>query len=87
MNRETITNGVKFVGSFCTGAAVSMLIRQNIVPKNLYEKIIISVGAFVLNNMINLKAEEYLDSSLNRIFDSLDTIKEITEETDDRDSN
>lgn len=75
MKRETVKNIARFIGSFCVGGVTSLLVKQNILPKNLYEKIVVGIGTFVLSDMASTKAEDHIDKQIDNIFDTWDSIK------------
>lgn len=76
LNGRSIFKGVvKFVGSMGVGALVTIGLKQNIISKNTYEKIMIGIGSFVISDMISSKAEEHLDKQVDEMFDMVDTLK------------
>lgn len=73
--KEIVKGIVKFVGSMGVGSLVTIGLKQNIISKNTYEKIMIGIGSFVLSDMISSKAEAYLDGQVDEMFDFVEKIK------------
>ena len=65
----------KFVGSMGVGTLVTLGLKQNIISKSTYEKIMVAIGSFVISDMISSKAEEYLDGQVDEVFAFVDKIK------------
>lgn len=73
---KKILKGVaKFVGSMGVGTLVTIGFKQNVIPKKLYEKIMIGIGSFVIADMVSMKAEKHIEDQIDEVFDFVDQLK------------
>lgn len=77
MKKDTVKNIARFIGSFAVGGLASLLVKQNVVPKNVYEKVVVGLGSFVVSGMVSSKAEDYIDKEIDTIYDSLSSFNEL----------
>lgn len=76
MKRNTIKGIARFVGSFAVSTVTGMAVKANVIPANAYQKVMTSIGSFVISGMVSQKAENYIDNTIDDIFDTIDKTKE-----------
>lgn len=80
MKLDTIKGIVSFAGSMCVGSLVSMIAKNNVMPANMYEKVVVGVGSFILSDMVSSKAGNYIDSQFDVSVKQLKEIKNVVEQ-------
>ena len=73
--KNAIKGVIKFAGSFAVGSLVTIGLKQHIIPKNTYEKIMVGLGSFVLTDMISTAAESYLDKQTEEVYETIEKLK------------
>lgn len=76
---KTVIGGI---AGMAAGSAISLLLKQNIDPIKTSEKVATIVGGFFVGNWIADKVDEHVQRTCDDIFESIDTIKKMNNETD-----
>ncbi len=84
MKRNTVKNAARFIGSMAVGTLTGLLVKQNVVPSSTYEKIAVGIGSFILSDMVSVKAEDHIDTQIDKIFDTVDEVKNNIENKEEK---
>lgn len=74
--RKTATFVASTVAGMAAGTLTSLVLKQNVDPVKVSEKVATVVGSFVIGAMVQDKAEKYIDGMCNQIFDFFEGVKE-----------
>lgn len=58
MNKQLLKKAYSLIMSAAAGSVVSRFIKQNVVPKNRWSSIIISVGSFAIAGIVSSKVTD-----------------------------
>lgn len=76
MNKRNVIKTVaSFGSSFAVSGLITMMIKAHVVPTNFKEKAYFTVGGFVLSDMVGSKAADYVEQSVDKLFDIFDSVK------------
>lgn len=73
--RKTITFIASTFVGMAAGTLTSMVLKQNVNPVKISQKVATVVGSFAIGAMVQDKAESYIGDICNQAFDIFDTIK------------
>lgn len=77
--RKTVTFVASAVAGMAAGTLTSMVLKQNTEAVKVSEKVARVVGSFVIGSLVQEKAEKYIGTVCDQVFDAIENIKEGVE--------
>ena len=77
MKRETIKEAAGFVGSILVGSLTTLLIKQNVNPINILDKIVVVGGGFIVGDAVGNVVSDYVEDQVDMVYECIDTFKDI----------
>lgn len=84
--RKTVTFIASTFVGMAAGTLTSMVLKQNVDPVKLSQKVATAVGSFAIGAMVQDKAERYIGDICDQAFDIFDGMKQASLETSKDDS-
>lgn len=82
MKRETVKAYSRFVIGFCVGTTASQIIANNVTPEDKHRRlnqVKYAVGGFVIGSMAAKASENWVNHTVDVVYDALANIKQTME--------
>lgn len=72
MDRSTVKFVVRNVASWCTGATITAIVAQNVLPKSKLHKAELAIGSATMGLMLTEHVGSYTDRWVDAVYDVFD---------------